>query len=140
VKPAPEPQRQPINVKIEVTISDQVGKAAAMKKTVSAVSGDGRPARVRTSVDFVGTAGALNLDVTPAILIPSGRIQAAMALEYTLPATGEPQAGAPRQIMTRIQENLSVNLEDGRPLVVSQSADPVTDRQVTVEVKATILK
>ena len=42
--------------------------------------------------------------------------------------------------MLRIQENLSVNLEDGKALVVSQSADPVSDRQVTVEVRATILK
>ena len=39
-----------------------------------------------------------------------------------------------------IQENLSVNLDDGRPLVVAQSADPISDRQVTVEVRATILK
>ncbi len=41
---------------------------------------------------------------------------------------------------TGIQENLSVNLDDGKPLVVAQSADPVSDRQVTVEVRATILK
>jgi hypothetical protein len=31
-------------------------------------------------------------------------------------------------------------LENGKPLVAAQSADPVGDRQVTVEVKATILK
>jgi hypothetical protein len=134
-KPAPEPPRQPINVRIEVTISDETGKAPAMKKTVTAVSGDGRPARVRTQVDFQGPGDTLNLDVTPTILIPSGRIQAAMGLEYTLPAMGDPPAGAPRQTVTRIQENLWVNLEDGKPLIVSQSADPVTDRQVTVEIK-----
>ena len=31
-------------------------------------------------------------------------------------------------------------LEDGKPLVISQSADPATDRKVKVEVKATILR
>jgi hypothetical protein len=31
-------------------------------------------------------------------------------------------------------------LESGKSLVVSQAADPVSDRQVTVEVKATILR
>ena len=44
---ASEPPRQPINIRIEVTISDQPGKAPGMKKTVTAVSGEGRPARVR---------------------------------------------------------------------------------------------
>ena len=31
-------------------------------------------------------------------------------------------------------------LENGKTMVVAQSADPVGDRQVTVEVKATILR
>jgi hypothetical protein len=35
---------------------------------------------------------------------------------------------------------LTVALRDGQKLVVSQSADPATDRKVTVEVTATILK
>jgi hypothetical protein len=35
---------------------------------------------------------------------------------------------------------VSAVLEDGKPLVVSQTADPASDRQVKVELKATILK
>ena len=31
-------------------------------------------------------------------------------------------------------------LQSGKPLVVSQAADPVSDRKVIVEVKATVLK
>ena len=31
-------------------------------------------------------------------------------------------------------------LENGKPLIVSQSADAATDRKVTVELKATILR
>jgi hypothetical protein len=30
-------------------------------------------------------------------------------------------------------------LENGKPLLVTQSADPISDRKVTVEVKATIV-
>jgi hypothetical protein len=41
---------------------------------------------------------------------------------------------------TEIRQNLRVVLENGKPLMVSQSADPVGDRKVTVEVTATILK
>ena len=138
-KPVPEPPHQPINVRIEVTISDQTAKAPAMKKTVTAVAGDGRPARVRTQIDLQGPGGMLNLEVTPAILA-NGRILTTLGLEYTVPPPGEPPSSGPRPILNRLQENLSVNLDDGKPLVVSQSADPVSDRQVTVEVRATILK
>jgi hypothetical protein len=42
--------------------------------------------------------------------------------------------------LTDISESLTVILEDGKPLVVSQSADPGSDRKVRVEIKATILK
>jgi hypothetical protein len=35
---------------------------------------------------------------------------------------------------------LSVILESGKPMVVSQAADPTSDRKITVEVTATILK
>ena len=49
------------------------------------------------------------------------------------PMTEEPAPAGPRLVRTGISENLSVNLDDGKPLVVAQSADPVSDRQVTVE-------
>jgi hypothetical protein len=145
--PRPEPNRQPINVRIEVTITDQRGTAPVMKKTITAVTGDQLNARIRTQAEFQGIGGnplvkgiPLNLDVMPTIL-PNGRVRVTVGLEYHLPAPpDEPAASGPRLVGTGIQENLSVNLDDGKPLVVSQSADPVSDRQVTVEVRATILK
>ena len=39
-----------------------------------------------------------------------------------------------------LRENVNMILENGKSMLVTQSADPVGDRQVTVEVKATILK
>jgi hypothetical protein len=145
-KPAPEPPRQSINVRIEVTISDQRGKVPTMRKTITAVTGDSLNARIRTTAEFQGIGGfpntpiPLNVDAMPAIL-PNGRIRVTVGLEYSLPVlTEEPAAAGPRLLRTSIQENISVNLEDGKPLVVAQSADPVSDRQVTVEVRATILK
>jgi hypothetical protein len=145
--PRPEPNRQPINVRIEVTITDQRGKAPVMKKTVTAVTGDQLNARIRTTAEFQGIGGfgnltpiPLNLDVMPTIL-PNGRILVTLGLEYSLPTmTEEPAPAGPRLVRTSISENLSVNLDDGKPLVLAQSADPVSDRQVTVEVRATILK
>ena len=147
--PRPQPNRQPINVRIEVTITDQRGTAPVMKKTITAVTGDQLNARIRTQAGFqrdrrrepISQRVPLNLDVMPTIL-PNGRVRVTVATSNThLPAPpDEPAASGPRLVGTGIQENLSVNLDDGKPLVVSQSADPVSDRQVTVEVRATILK
>ena len=39
-----------------------------------------------------------------------------------------------------INEVVSAILEDGKPLVVSQTTDPASDRVVKVELKATIVK
>ena len=40
----------------------------------------------------------------------------------------------------QIRDAVTMILESGKALIVAQSADPVSDRQVTVEVKATILR
>ena len=42
--------------------------------------------------------------------------------------------------MTSWNERLSVILESGKPMIVSQAADPTSDRKITVEITATILK
>ena len=47
---------------------------------------------------------------------------------------------SPTSQPAQLHETLSVVLQDGKPLLVSQSADPTTDRKVTVELMATILK
>jgi hypothetical protein len=39
-----------------------------------------------------------------------------------------------------INQSQTVILQSGKPLIVAQAADPVSDRKVIVEVKATILK
>jgi hypothetical protein len=41
---------------------------------------------------------------------------------------------------TELNQSLTVALQSGKPMVVSQAADPVTDRKIGVEVRATILK
>ncbi len=40
----------------------------------------------------------------------------------------------------RLNESITVVLQDGKMLMVSQSADPGSDRKVTAELMATILK
>lgn len=155
--PPPTPPRdegQPFNVRVEVTISEQTGNSPAVKKTVTVVTGEGRQGFVRSAATFSGPPSPLNIDVDPSVL-PNGKIRLGLGVQYDLPAppnvvldaSGRPVESqtATRSALgsltrTEIRQNLRVVLENGKPLMVSQSADPVGDRKVTVEVTATILK
>ena len=137
---------QPVNIRVDITIADQNGSgAASTKKTVSVVTADGLNGRIRTSASYASLPPTpLNVDAEPEIL-NDGKIRVRVNLQYALPGNvgashqaDIPGAGALR--LTDIQENLSLVLENGKPLVAAQSADPVGDRQVTIEVKATVLR
>lgn len=136
--PAPRPADQPppsrpaaqlANIRIELTINDQRGDAPAAPKTITMMVEDRQTARIRTSRGNI----VLNVDAHPEIL-REGRIRVTISLEYT------PQDGPDRASPMPIQESVTALLDDGKPLVVSQSADPSGDRKVRLEVKATIVK
>ena len=67
----------------------------------------------------------------------SGQVSVRMTFEYRPAQPKETSMGgrAPH-----LNESITVVLQDGKALVVSQSADPATDRKVTAELMATILK
>jgi hypothetical protein len=142
--PVPSRQGQPINIRVDTTISETGGNGSPVKKTVTAVAGDGFEASVRetaststpppTPAPFLGPT-ALNVDAGPSIL-PNGKIRLRLTLQY---AAGQTQTGDAR-IRTDIRQSLVLILDSGKPLVISEAADPVSDRHVTVEVTATILK
>jgi hypothetical protein len=49
--------------------------------------------------------------------------------------TGPPEPGG-----SSLNQRVGIILEGGKPLVISQAADPISDRKITVEIRATILK
>ena len=120
---------QLVNIRIELTITDQRADAPAAPKTITMLIEDRQNARIRTGR---GNA-ALNVDARPEIL-REGRIRVSLSLEYT------PQDGPDRASPMPIQESVTALLEDGKPLVVSQSADPSGDRKVRLELKAAIVR
>lgn len=143
------PTRQPqqlVNIRLELTISvtDQRGTAVAPSKTVLMHTVDRDNARIRTGraasstpppANVVTSPGpVLNVDATPEILT-GGRLRVSISFEYR-PGGSETDKMEP----IHINERLSAILEDGKPMVVSQTADPSGDRNVRVELKATILK
>ena len=143
--PAPRREGQPINVKVELVITDQRGSAAPVKKNVSVIVGDEREGSIRSQsrmppAGLIGGGGVqLNVDAAPTIL-SDGKIRVNLRIVYDLPV-GEGRSSSPNDVPpSQIQESVNLILENGKPLVITQSADPVIDRQVTVEVKATILR
>jgi hypothetical protein len=142
--PVPDvrPTGQALNVKIEVTITDQRGGAPTLKKTVNVVAADNMSGRIRSQALYGGLGDVpLNIDAEPFILA-DGKIRLRLSLQYDLPsgAGHATEPSNPPLIKTQIQENLALILENGKPLVAAQSADPVGDRQVTIEVRATVLR
>lgn len=146
---------QSFNIKVDVTISEQIGTAPAAKKTVSIVSGENMSGFVRSEATFGGGNNVpLNVDIEPSVLA-DGKIRLGLSVQYDMPAppnvvtdsSGRPVESqtAVRSALgsltrTQVRQNLKVVLENGKPLMISQSADPVGDRKVTIEVMATILK
>jgi hypothetical protein len=128
-----------VNVQIEITITDQSGSSAPDKKVVTLLAADQTMGRVRANahaqqanVGMVGTE--LNVDARP-IVMDRDRIVLELTLEYS-PLRPSPVTQQP----TNLNEQITVILQNGRPLTISQAADPVSDRKMTVEVKATVLK
>jgi hypothetical protein len=142
---APRREGQPVNIRIDVTITDSRAGVAGAKKTVSVVTADGEGGRIRSQANYVNIGDVpLNVDTEPS-LIADGKIRVRVNLMYDLPApregaTSDVSSGAGTLRKTSVQENLSLILENGKSVIAAQSADPVGDRQVTIEVKATVLR
>jgi hypothetical protein len=144
--PPPPPERvvgKHVNIRVDVTITDQRGGAAPLKKTVSVVTADGLNGRIRSQANYTEIGNVpLNVDAEPFILSDE-KIRVRVNLEYNLPGNPTQQPSVPNagvQRVSMVQENLALILENGKPLVAAQSADPVSDRTVTIELKATVLK
>jgi hypothetical protein len=140
------------NVRVEATIRDDRPGSNIVTKVVSVAVADGEEGRVRTIVMPKGAhAAPLNVDVRP-IVQSNGRIFVRLALQYDLdhaPADDAEAASQPDKApivvigpagRSSVNETIAIVLEDGKPMIVTQSADALTDRKVTVEVKATVLK
>jgi hypothetical protein len=131
------------NVQIELTLSDQAGTQPPVKKSVSMIVSSGHWGKIRSAgtIRPIGDspfAVDLNVDARPFVSV-DGPIQLELTLVYSPPrgsATSTENANAP----AGVNQSLTVILQSGKPLIISQAADPFTDRKVLVEVKATVLK
>jgi len=135
---------QLVNLRLEFTITDQVGTATPVKKTVTMNVADGESGRIRTSAQVWrkmegsnrSVSVPLSIDANPEV--EGNKIRLRASLEYLLlndAGTADIPGG-----QTSISQGVTSILNDGVSTILSQSADPLTDRKVTLEVKATIVK
>lgn len=119
------------NVRLDVKISDTVNPDGG--KTVTFVCMDGNSGQVRSQ----SGEGLINIDAKPTVRA-DGRIWVQLTIEYRpeLTAQQTQQSGSSR--VAGFSESLSVVVSDGKPMVASQSADPKSDRKVSVEITATL--
>jgi len=142
------PPEATMNVRLDLTITDTYTDTPAVK-TVTMLLASGESSMIRTSnVLPNGFQVELNVDANVNLFQPD-TIRVRVTFEYT-PAQMELGGVAPpvegqlnrdgRIRPAQLNESLTVWLKDGVPLMVSQSADPATDRKVSVELKATVVK
>ena len=132
---------QLINLRLEFTVTDQIGTAPPVRKIITMNVADGESGRIRTNAEVFRkntpvTVVPLSVDASPEI--EGTRIRLRASLEYQLLKDApEPDVPAGK---TSITQSVTAILNDGVSTILSQSADPLTDRKVTLEVKATIVK
>ena len=126
---------KPVNIRIDVTIVDEGGPQAS-RKTVSVTVGDRQPGQVRAAVSIPGVGQVpIALD-TIAAFESEDRIRTRITLEYRPSPRADPKEPVPAEMRL----SFGVILANGQRIVAAQAADPVTDRRVSVEVLATVLK
>jgi hypothetical protein len=139
----PEPPPRPgqlANVRIDVKVTDERPGQPAVTKLVTLTVADRRDGFIRSApqIQLPGfNAGPLPLNVDASPGIEGGRIRLSLGLEYF---SVEPATDPKQYNRTEIRERLQLVLEDAKPMRVAQSADAMSERRVSVEVTATILR
>lgn len=120
------------NIRLTLTITDTFD-GTPVKKTLSLIAAQNFGGQIRS----VGNSGTMDVDAV-VLAYQGGAIAARVTFQYMAPSREEgPLRG---QRPAGINESITVVLQDGKPMVVTESADPGSDRKVTVELTATVLK
>jgi hypothetical protein len=158
---ATEPPALPVNIKIEMSITDQSGANPPAKKTVSMIVGDRMRNSIRSSasvrvpntvfgpakpgdppgpmVSYNYRNVTINVDAKATIVQKEpNKVMLEFVIQYAPKSGGGQEDLEPG--MASLNESMTVILESGKPMTVSQAADPTSDRKITVEVTASILK
>ena len=150
---APEPPPpSPANVRFDVVITDDSGVGRVLTKTVtlnliaSSNMVDSGIGQIRSSARPAGSPMVqsadgksvvpldlnLNVDINRPRLMPGNKIRVPIVVEY------RPYSAEPKAVTATVRASVDMLMDHGKKTVISQSADPVTDRKVVIEVTPTI--
>lgn len=139
VAPAPRAttNAEPVNIRYEIAIREVGGPQAGTKTvTMTVALGAGEASSIRAQGTTAGRGNnPLNIDVSP-MALRDGKVRTRIGFEYTPPNPESVQGPPP--FFTR--QTLNVWLDSGKPMVVSEAADPISDRRFTVTVTATVIR
>ena len=123
---------QPINIRLDVAVTDQKDTAIAPPKTLMVILVDRALGRTRAAYED----RSISVDARPRLV--DGRVR----IEATIRSQEPDKAGAvmnPDPILNWTN-SLALMLESGKPTVAYETLDPITKRKLSIELKATILK
>jgi hypothetical protein len=136
--PAPPPPHadidplrgQIVNIRLDVSVTDQGAGAASAPKTLMVMLADRATGRTRGAFEDRN----ISVDATPRIV--DGRIRVQLTVESRVDTPGRE---APDRTLFW-QNSFALVLESGKPMIAFETSDPITKRKLTIEVKATIQK
>lgn len=144
------------NVRLQLTITDQSGSGLPVKKVMTLVLAGMGNGRVRSSGQVYRQASAdnptsgfeavtLNADAN-IDRIDGDKVRAFITVEYAPAPVSQASVESQGTVVNMfghgspLNQSVQVVLTDGKPLVIVETADPITDRKVTLEAVATILR
>jgi hypothetical protein len=124
----PNQPGQLVNIQIDITLTSEGGTLPPARKVVTLTLADKQEGSVRSMDRGPGAQGSLNVDARP-VVQSNGQVLTRIGLEFS---GGDD--------VPFVQVRAQPLLESGRALRISRAVSPKTDRTVTVEVTATVLK
>jgi hypothetical protein len=127
----PEVGGQPINIRLDVTVTDQTAQGAPEPKSLMVILADRAMGRTRAAFEDRSIA----IDARPTMA--DGRIRVYVTLQ------SEPSRWGPaseKSATLNWRNSFSLLLENAKPMVALETMDALTKRKMSIEVKATIQK
>ena len=129
-RPDLEEGGQAINIRLDVTVTDQTVQGLTQPKSLMVMLVD--RAMGRTRVAFENRS--INVDARPTIT--DGHIR----VYLTIQSDGHFEPGTQRDNTLNWRNSFSLLLDNGKPMLALETNDAATKRKMSIEVKATIQK
>ena len=119
---------QPVNIRLDVSVSEQSPTVNVKPKTMMVILADRAFGQTRGAFED----RAIYVDGRPTII--DGRIRVNLTIQ------SRPVVETKQDTTLHWQNSFALLLESGKPTLAFETSDPTTNRKLSIEVKATILK